>query len=137
MTLDREDLAWAAGFFDGEGNIRFNTRKNKNATNPKRLYGTPQISLAQVHKAALKRFQRAVHGLGNIYGPYTHGKQKKNPYWLFNTSSFEQAQAIVAMLWPWLGPVKRAQAKDALRQAKKYAQRPRLKTGPKPRTVAA
>ena len=113
MLLSREALAWAAGFVDGEGNFRMNEYKY---IRRKQHYGGCHFSVAQIDRQVLDRLQKALGGLGKVYGPY-HPKSKKNrqqPYYVFASAAFEQFQAIVAMLWNFLSPVKRAQAKHAL-----------------------
>ena len=55
---DREELAWAAGFFDGEGCFSY-TEKAR--------YGVATITQADIRP--LDRFKTAVR-VGNVYGPY-------------------------------------------------------------------
>jgi hypothetical protein len=38
----------------------------------------------------------------------------KLPQYVWKVGAFEDVQFATAMLWRWLGPVKRAQARDAL-----------------------
>ena len=61
------ELAWAAGFFDGEGctciwkgNTGFNNRRVQVQIHQSSADGTPEV---------LKRFLEAVE-VGKIYGPY-------------------------------------------------------------------
>lgn len=63
------EIAWAAGFFDGEGHARWNTNIPKTAE--RRAYGTFAIIVAQVEREPLDRFMAAV-GEGKVYGPYTY-----------------------------------------------------------------
>jgi len=53
---NREELAWAAGFFDGEGSFSWTEAA---------AFGCTVIN--QANKEPLERFQRAVAGLGKIY----------------------------------------------------------------------
>lgn len=99
----REQLAWAAGFFDGEG-----------TTWAGRSSGYPTLSVPQAGHFTeppdvLLRFQAAVGGLGLVYGPILNEERNK-PIWRYRVSGFEMVQAVVAMLWPWLGTEKRRQA---------------------------
>ncbi len=105
--LDHEDLAWAAGFFDGEG-----TTCGSHAARYPHL-SVSQAGTVEEPPQALVRFQWAVGGLGLISGPVRdpHGRR---PKWAFHMSGFECVQAVVAMIWPWLGNVKREQATRAL-----------------------
>jgi hypothetical protein len=58
-TVDREELSWAAGFFDGEG--CFSLVRN---------FRYPTVRIAQAEREPLERFQAAVGGIGKVYGPY-------------------------------------------------------------------
>lgn len=106
--MNREELAWAAGLFDGEGCTR-------TAQGPRRQYMKAWLTVSQNDRQVLDRFQAAV-GVGKVYGPYA-ARGRKNPQYQFVVSDFPQVQAVVAMLWTWLSPVKRAQAKVALLSA--------------------
>lgn len=109
--MSREELAWAAGFFDGEGNIRFDPR-------PGRKRGWTQFQVAQQDRRVLDRFVAAI-GFGEIYGPYgPYGKTK--PYYLLSIQGFERVQAAAAMLWRWLSPVKRQQVRLTLEASRGY-----------------
>jgi hypothetical protein len=103
------ELAWVAGFFDGEGYI------GAGGTPGKR---TIEISIAQAGTAGvpgtLTRVQ-LVLGVGRLRGPRMLANPwSKLPQYVWCARSFEDVQFAVAMLWQWLGPVKRAQARDAL-----------------------
>ena len=101
-TFDREELAWAAGFFDGEGCFSF-TEKARFAC----------VAIGQVDREPLERFRDAVGGSGRIYGPYFKlypGRVSKRPWHLYRAYRREHVQAIAAMLWFKLGPAKRRQA---------------------------
>jgi hypothetical protein len=104
--INREELAWAAGFFDGEGNIRVAIVKYKYKN-----YYKPVLQIAQVEVENLYRFNKAIQYLGNITGPY--GKQ-----WKLVINNFECMQATIAMMWEWLGDVKREQAIQTLNRTR-------------------
>lgn len=109
----REQLAWAAGFFDGEGSVIASRRRDG--------YVRVAISLPQIDDpdrpgepaVALFRFRDAVGGLGTFYRKPPSGLGKRYG-WTYFAASFEHSQAIVAMLWEWLSPRKREQALQAL-----------------------
>lgn len=119
MKIDLLELAWAAGFFDGEGCT---------AKRFKRRTGTaqPYLTIGQSNREVLDRFRRAVGGFGSILGPYpTRGQ----PVYFYRTSRFEYTQAVIAMLWRFLGSVKRQQAISAFQHVRSQV----LKSpGPKP-----
>jgi hypothetical protein len=132
MQLDTHELAWAAGFFDGEGCISVGRRAvypEKGIVNSRlRLV----VTVTQAHPQPLERFRRAVGDLGSIKGPKQNGPNGQQ-IWIWRTSSFEYAQATIAMLWRFLSVPKQAQARRCLVAMAEQAALPRLKSGPKPR----
>ena len=110
---DREELAWAAGFFDGEG--CFSWTKD---------WGC--VVIHQTVLAPLERFQRAVGDIGKIYGPYVQRQQdgwKRKPQWAYRAHRREHVQAIAGMLWFKLGPTKRRQALSVISRYPKKCRR--------------
>ena len=113
VLINRENLAWAAGFTDGEGCFCINS-----STDKWHKRGRSIFSIGQVDRRALDRFKQIV-GVGKIYGPYGpyNGTQATHPHFQFDVYGFEQVQALTALLWTWLGPVKKAQAKSVLQRS--------------------
>lgn len=99
--MNTHELAWAAGFFDGEGCVSL-------LKSGRHTY--PQVGISQVDRMVLDRVTEAV-GFGKVYGPY---KTPRKPQYLYSVYGFEKTQALMAFLWPWLSPVKRAQFKRIL-----------------------
>lgn len=99
----RENLAWAAGLFEGEGcfSTRMTGKKDRGIC----------ARLKMSDEDVVRRFYTVV-GLGNMNGPYF--APKKKPVWIWQTGSFEVVQAIMAMLWPWLHSRRRARIKELL-----------------------
>lgn len=111
IRVERERLAWAGGFFDGEGHIGAAGDKGYPALNIKQAGSYTQVP------EVLPRFRDAVCGLGYIYGPMFDPENIAHlPQWSFESHGLEAVQAIFAMLWPWLGPIKRAQFALVLRR---------------------
>ena len=108
--MNREELAWCAGFFDGEGCVRFGMSN--------RSYGRVSISIVQIDRRVLDRFLLATGGAGNINGPYTYGRSK--PSFSLAVTGFRSVQHTACLLWTWLSPIKREQFKGALRAAQAY-----------------
>jgi hypothetical protein len=109
MNLDTHEVAWAAGFFDGEGST-FASTQNRTAKNRiKNPKTSVRIAIVQRwdNVEVLERFKRIV-GVGAIYGPGTRAQG------MYQAWRFEQSQAVIAMLWKYLGSAKRQQAKKAL-----------------------
>lgn len=131
-SWNREQLAWAAGLVDGEG--WFGINHNKPQKTGVRVYGHPTLSVAQCDRRVLDKLQNAL-AIGKVGGPYKKKTEHHNDFYLFYVNTFERLQHSTALLWTWLSPVKRAQAAKALCTYIEMSQRPRLRSGPKPRTV--
>lgn len=131
MYLDRELLAWAAGFYDGEGNVCFNIGGLPRRDGSK--WKTPHIQIKQANSPdLLNKFRHSV-GVGSVKGPYNYNKIKKehwSPYYVYSAYGFENCQAVCAMLWNWLGSEKRQQFVDKLNG---FLEQPRFKAGPIPK----
>jgi hypothetical protein len=103
------ELAWVAGFFDGEGYIGSGGSQGKR---------TIEMSIAQASVGELPLTLTRVAivlGVGNLRGPrMLPNAWSKLPQYVWKAAAFEDVQYATAMLWRWLGPVKRAQARAAL-----------------------
>lgn len=100
--MDRHELAWAAGFFDGEGWANQSGRGVQSRINQSDNDGVPKV---------LVRFQRAI-GFGRIGGPVREEGRKDLYFW--QVSSRGDVVAVASTIWPWLGDVKRAEFAVAL-----------------------
>lgn len=101
--------AWAAGFFDGEGTTSCATQNSGSRS--------LMLSVAQVNRNSLERFQVAVDGVGNISRPYDRGNRPISIFRAYGPEAVRCAQA----LWPFLSREKQDQA---LRAILAYAFRP-------------
>jgi len=99
------EIAWAAGFFDGEGSTGCSWREKKR---DRQL----RLSISQVNKDNLLRFQNATGNLGHILGPYQRPGRK--PIWAYRIDTAKGVKAIIGILWPFLSKEKRQQATVAL-----------------------
>lgn len=106
MRTDPHELAWAAGFFDGEGSTVARTFGDRPG------YRQLGMTVGQAGAAAppevLVRFQHAVRGMGTLGGPDEDGVYRWRAF------GRDQVHAALALLWPCLGEVKRAQATGAI-----------------------
>lgn len=97
------ELAWAAGFFDGEGSFHAHA---SHKTNPKLA-----ISISQKDREVLDRFHAAVSGIGGVNGPYEYDTRGRT----FNYRAYNRdAEAVFELLRPFLGSIKVAQAEAVL-----------------------
>jgi len=69
----------------------------------------PQSGHGQVPEV-LERLRAALLGIGKIVGPNDYG------IYVWRTRDFEETQATIALLWCYLGLVKRVQATGAIRE---------------------
>jgi hypothetical protein len=90
------ELAWAAGFFDGEGCASLDRHKAG--------YSYLTLSASQKHPAVLERLAAAV-GRGNISGPYKNGGAGGHGYYRWAVKG-KIAEEVADMLLPFLSPVK-------------------------------
>ena len=101
------EIAWAAGFFDGEGCITHG-RRHADGSVPLRL------ALNQVDRRPLDRFAQILGG--SVKGPYTlKGKnvtKNASPYYALE---YHNAEEVLILLWPYLSDPKREQAERVRR----------------------
>lgn len=97
-TNEQIELAWAAGFFDGEG-----TTSGLIYMNPQSRHFT--LSVAQVELQPLERFRKAVGGMGTIYW-----RERIHCYAINGAD----AKHALDLLWPYMSEPKRKQATQAM-----------------------
>lgn len=102
MEVNREKLAWAAGLFEGEGCFTSWSGDGKRYL---------QCILASTDKDVVYKFKEIV-GFGSIHPEKLKVGYKQS--WRFRVSSFEKCQALICMLWPWLGERRKARALEIL-----------------------
>ena len=90
MPTRAEEIAWAAGLFEGEGCVT-------------EVGGTFTLALTNTDEDVVRRFDEVV-GYGRLYGPYqisARDGHKRKPIWRWVASSY-QALDVMQMLSPWL-----------------------------------
>lgn len=98
--VTREQFAWAAGLFEGEG--CFYGDKGKQ----------PAATLVSTDLDRIQLFAQIV-GIGNVVPRKKLEGRKQAYHWQVN--SFEKVQHVAAVLWEWLGPRRKAKAVEVLR----------------------
>ena len=107
--LDTRELAWAAGLFEGEGCISIHKTPTRYGT-----YTYPRLRVVMTDEDSIRRFHSAV-GVGRIFGPYRPpSRSTRKPIWEWIVTSFEDNQAVIAMLWFGLGARRRLRAREVL-----------------------
>ena len=100
--MDTHELAWVAGFVDGEGHFGNHSK------------GSISFELCQSVPAEglLQRMMDAV-GMGVVQGPYQRSERHK-PMYKFRINKYESVKSFYQMIQPWLGETKRKQAESAI-----------------------
>jgi hypothetical protein len=103
------ELAWAAGFFDGEGHIRFSERRY-----------SLRMSVNQCDPRPLQRFTEAV-GEGKVrpIAPHKAARPTHRPMWEWDLSGYEKVTLVYLLLRPFLSESKREQGDDCLARVKR------------------
>lgn len=112
-TPSDPEVAWAAGFFDGEGSVFVTHNKARGGTMPHKEYvsTSPVISLAQVDRRPLDRFLTALgRELPKVRGPYKPRGGNSSPYYKWEISGRPSVCQTLIRLWPFLGEPKKEQA---------------------------
>lgn len=97
-VVNTHELAWAAGFFDGEGS----THSNQPSL---------QLTVGQVNLDNLHRFMAAIGATSGLGKPKTY--QNRKPFSQFRVYGAKAIRAI-NLLWPYLGKEKQMQAVRAM-----------------------
>jgi len=109
-----ERVAWAAGFFDGEGSILV----EGDARRPAVTMSIPQASVSGVPEV-LDRFMRVV-GAGAISGPrVVPSPWSKLPQYRWQLKRFAEIERVVALLYPFADVVKREQMLRSLERVRR------------------
>jgi hypothetical protein len=96
------ELAWAAGFFDGEGSISLSRTGPVSAN----VWHVLRLDANQIDRRPLDRFARAV-GVGAVRGPYTHGRNTKRQRYMFVVQNYDDVATVLLALWSYLSEPKR------------------------------
>jgi len=104
----REDLAWAAGLWEGEGCFACGVAGNASKGR------TISAILSMTDQDVVEHF-RDVIGFGKISQP-TPSKGHKQAY-RWSVHNFEKVQALIGYLYPYLGARRREKAASVLAHA--------------------
>ena len=91
-----EEIAWAAGLFEGEGCITHFPRNSRSFD--------LQVALVMTDEDVVRRFDEIV-GRGKVYGPYhspSYGDRHK-PFWRW-TAKGDAGHDVLDLLGAWLSP---------------------------------
>jgi len=127
--MKETDLAWAAGFVDGEGTFCSWATTRKGIPNPQRRIN---FSVGQAgNKELLHRLYRILKT-----GVITQRKQKDGflPMFILTITGYRRTIKVAELLWPYLGNIKRRQFLKAVEkyEAHKLTGRSRVENLPRP-----
>lgn len=105
--MKETELAWAAGFYDGEGSA-FTTSSEG--------YHYPRMTASQTHKEPLERFNAAIGNVGNLVGPYMN-KGRRKPIYEIRIYGRNSVKIASDLLFPYLCSPKREQILNAIKKA--------------------
>jgi hypothetical protein len=117
-----EELAWAGGFFDGEGSTYLEKHRTHAGYLVPRLY-VPQSSEVGIAPELL-RLNSALPDVGTISGVRRPGHNRR-PYRRWRVCTAAGVQLGLHLLWPFIGEVKRSQAQLVMQVVHAQPQLPR------------
>jgi len=107
--VDKEELAWAGGLFEGEGTIGcWRNTGGRHFQFVSRLMITDEDVIYRFVDAVRDLVFLQVHEAKRLYG-----SEKKIRYTV-STSNYKSTSSLINGLWPYLGQRRRNQYEDAL-----------------------
>jgi hypothetical protein len=102
-----QNLAWAAGLFEGEGSISVKAQ-------------TAQLQLSMSDEDVVRRLH-LIMGVGSFSGPYQDKRKPTyKPMWTWSVGGARKVQAVLAAFWNQLGDRRKAKAKEAIIACSKW-----------------
>jgi len=113
------ELAWAAGFYGGDGTTSAGLNIAGGPGYRTLKAGIPQAAFEGGVPPVLTRFHAAVGGAGAVRGPYVlKNPWSRLPQFVWSISGIRGVELILELIWPWLDEAKRDQARVAIRAAR-------------------
>jgi hypothetical protein len=101
--ITTKDIAWAAGFLEGEGCFRINFKKSSPG------YRGPRVTANQVQKEPLERLQKIFGGHINLVKFRTY----KNPIWDWQING-ANAIGVMLTIFDFMSPKRKARIKEVI-----------------------
>jgi hypothetical protein len=117
MTSDlwtRENLAWCAGIFEGEGSLHWTSPQPQKEDGRHPGGQSLVISIGMTDEDVLRTFHKYA-GVGTIYGPYQAKPPSTKPHWTYRAQG-KDAYALMVAMWHWLHGRRKENAAQAMRQ---------------------
>lgn len=108
-----ESIAWAAGFFEGEGyfSLLFDKRRPH-------LPSRPYVGILNSDLEVLQQFAEIIE-VGHISGP--RARFVNRPLWTWQATGHDDVHAVVVALGPWLSERRLRRAAEVLARDEAYA----------------
>jgi hypothetical protein len=112
--MNREKLAWAGGFFSGEGSTHVHTNAYVRKDGRQRKYLT--MSITNTNLDALKQFDEATLHIGKVYIELpTKRPSHYKPRYQWTAKSYPATMAIIGLLYTFLSREKKDQIKRVIK----------------------
>jgi hypothetical protein len=108
---DSHSLAWAAGFFDGEGCFHATTSNYYDTSEGRKCRRYLRLDVSQKYDPLLLQL-RHIFGVGSINYQKPRPGRSAGYKWVCNGRA---ALFVADLLWPWLGEQKKADFKRAIK----------------------
>ena len=120
--MNREDIAWASGIFEGEGTIFCGSGHRDGGTGTRAV----RVALHMSDRDVVDRFAALF--------PFGHGSTQPGrvseitgatgkAMWTWQANNAEHVQAFLAMVWPWLGDRRKAKAAETIAACARISRR--------------
>ena len=108
----RENLAWMAGLFEGEGYVQGRPRSYKRADG--RTFTTVgfRLAISMTDEDVIRRFHQLA-GVGTCNGPRLSPSMKNQPLWDYRAHGAD-AYALTVAMWPSLGMRRKSQLQTSV-----------------------
>ena len=110
----RENLAWLAGIFEGEGSLHWTSPQPQQASGRHPGGQSLVLSIGMTDEDVLQSFHR-IAGVGTIYGPYSPKPPSTKIKWTYRSQGAE-AYALMVAMWHWLHCRRKENATSAMRK---------------------
>src|SRR5882724_3920796 len=111
LNPSAEDIAWAAGLYEGEGSFFYIKHYYKNGKRFPRKTFQPHLRIGMTDKEPLEKWQSILGGILN--GPYSSNKRfpSAKPHWMLRLDCKSKSVFALKSMWNHLSPRRKEQFK--------------------------
>jgi hypothetical protein len=96
-----EEIAWAAGLFEGEGSFTMQRSPRTRADGSQVIYKAPKACMEMTDGDTVRAFYDVV-GVGYVTGPLPARGLGSKERWFWEAAGFTRFTIVVNLLSPWL-----------------------------------